>query len=311
VTDLRLVVVAVDDRIPGIRALTLARPDGGALPSFPPGSHLVLECGPVLNAYSLTGDGAAPATYSISVLLCPNGSGGSRWLHHQVRPGDVIATRGPRSAFAPALSATRHLLVAAGIGITPMVSHLRSARRWGREVELLYVHRRGRGAHLEEIEALTDQASIFTDRETFTAATEHALATQPLGTHLYVCGPAPFMADVTAMAADLGWPASRVHVEHFGTEAFDPGEPFEVRLGATGDTFTVDSGVSLLAALLARGVDVPNLCRQGVCGECRIGVVAGEILHRDLYLSERERAAGESMMCCVSRSAGTRLELAL
>jgi ferredoxin len=119
------------------------------------------------------------------------------------------------------------------------------------------------------------------------------------------------MAEVTARAADWGWPASRVHVEHFGIDAFDPGEPFEVHLRETGDTFTVASGVSLLAALLARGVDVPNMCRQGVCGECRIGVAAGGILHRDLYLSERERAAGESMMCCVSRSAGPRLELAL
>ena len=310
-SDLQLVVVAVDDRIPGIRSLTLARPDGGALPSFTPGSHLVLECGPVLNAYSLTGDGAAPTSYSLSMLLCLNGSGGSRWLHQKLCPGDVIATRGPRSAFAPVLSATRHLLVAAGIGITPMVSHLRSARRWGREVQLLYVHRRGRGAHLAEVDALADRASIFTDRESFTAATEAALADQPFGTHLYVCGPAPFMAQVTARASDWGWPASRVHVEHFGTDAFDPGDPFEVHLSATGDTFTVESGVSLLAALLARGVDVPNLCRQGVCGECRIGVAAGEILHRDLYLSERERVAGESMMCCVSRSAGPRLELTL
>ncbi|GAB7069279.1 PDR/VanB family oxidoreductase [Mycolicibacterium hodleri] len=310
-TDLHLVVVAVDERIPGIRSLTLARPDGGPLPSFTPGSHLVVRCGPVLNAYSLTGDGATPTSYSISVLLCPNGSGGSRWLHHEVRPGDVIAARGPRSAFAPVLSARRHLLVAAGIGITPMVSHLRSARRWGRDVQLLYVHRRDRGAHVEEVEALADDATIFTDRESFTTATEHALANQPLGTHLYVCGPASFMAEVTARATDWGWPASRVHVEHFGTDAFDPGEPFEVHLSATGATFTVESGVSLLAALLARGVDVPNLCRQGVCGECRIGVAAGGILHRDLYLSERERAAGESMMCCVSRAAGPRLELAL
>ncbi|KAA0094600.1 oxidoreductase [Mycolicibacterium sp. P1-18] len=310
-TDLELVVVAVDDRIPGIRNLTLARPDGRPLPSFTPGSHLVVECGPVLNAYSLTGDGTAPASYSISVLLCSNGSGGSRWLHDDVRTGDLIAARGPRSAFPPVLSATRHLLVAAGIGITPMVSHLRSARRWGREVQLLYVHRRGRGAHLEDVEALTDRASTFTDRESFTAATEHALASQPFGTHLYVCGPASFIADVTARATDWGWPASRVHVEHFGVDAFDPGEPFEVHLRTSGDTFTVASGVSLLAALLARGVDVPNLCRQGVCGECRIDVAAGEIRHRDLYLSEGERAAGDSMMCCVSRSAGPRLELAL
>ncbi|TPG37241.1 PDR/VanB family oxidoreductase [Mycolicibacterium hodleri] len=308
---LELVVIAIDDRVPGIRALTLARGDGAPLPSFTPGSHLVVECGPVVNAYSLTGDGIAPTTYAISVLRCAEGSGGSRWIHGELRVGDPIFAREPRSAFAPVLRASRHLLVAAGIGITPMVSHLRSARRWGRPVELLYVHREGRGAHVDDVDALADDATVVTDRAAFARALDRALARQPLGTHAYVCGPTSFMDEVTTRAAELGWPPSRVHVEHFGTEAFDPGEPFEVHLSTTGDSFTVESGVSLLEALQARGHDVPNLCRQGVCGECRITVTAGEIRHRDLYLSEQEQATGESLMCCVSRAAGDRLELAL
>jgi ferredoxin-NADP reductase len=311
VTALDLVVVAIDDRIPGIRGLTMARPDGSPLPSFTPGSHLVLECGSVLNAYSLTGDGVAPTTYSISVLECAGGAGGSQWLHRELRRGDPVVARAPRSAFAPVLRATKHVLVAAGIGITPMVSHLRSARRWGRQVELLYVHGEGRGAHADDVARLTDRATIVTDRGRFAAALTRTLARQPLGTHLYVCGPAAFMADVTTLAAELGWPPSRVHVEHFGITAFDPGEPFEVHLSTTGDSFTVAPGVSLLAALQARGHHVPNLCRQGVCGECRIAVTAGDVLHRDLYLSDAERAAGDSVMSCVSRAAGGRLELSL
>ncbi len=310
-TGFPIVVVAIDDHLPDIRTLTLARAEGGPLPPFTPGSHLVVECGPVINAYSLVGDGLAPATYAISVLRCPDGAGGSEWIHRDVRVGDTLHVRPPRSAFPPVLRATRHLLVAAGIGITPMLSHLRSARRWGREAELLYVHRAGRGAHVEEIRALTPNVATFADRTEFGAALQTVLARQPVGTHLYVCGPTPFMAGVTSSATELGWPASRMHVEHFGTAAFDPGEPFEVRLGNTGDTFTVASGVSLLAALQARGHDVPNLCRRGVCGECRITVTAGDILHRDLYLTEPERAAGTSLMCCVSRAAGHRLEVAL
>jgi ferredoxin-NADP reductase len=281
------------------------------LPSFTPGSHLVVECGPVANAYSLTGDGVGPTVYTISVLLCPNGSGGSQWIHREVRPGDTVTALAPRSAFAPVLQAARHLLIAAGIGITPMVSHLRGARRWGRRVELLYVHRPGRGAHLDDIGALTGDATIVTDRRAFAAALDVALASQPFGTHAYVCGPPSFIEAVTTAATELGWPASRVHVEHFGITAIEPGEPFEVHLGATGETFTVDAGVSLLAALQARGHDVPNLCRQGVCGECRITVTAGEVLHRDLFLGEHERETGGSMMSCVSRAAGNRLELAL
>ncbi len=309
-SDLELVVAAVDDRVPGIRALTLARPDGGPLPSFTPGSHLAVDCGASVNAYSLTGDGVAPTVYRISVLLCPDGAGGSRWIH-RLSVGDTLGARAPRSAFPPVLGAARHLLVAAGIGITPMVSHLRSARRWGRDAELLYVHREGRGAYVEEITELTDHARIFTDRIPFTVALADALARQPFGTHLYVCGPASFIDAVTTRATDLGWPPSRVHVEHFGSEAFDPGEPFDVHLSATGDRFTVESGVSLLAALQARGHDIPNLCRQGVCGQCRVTVTGGQVRHRDLYLTEDERAAGDAMMCCVSRAVGERLELAL
>lgn len=308
---LDLVVVGLDDAIPGIRGVTMARPDGGPLPSFPPGSHLAVECGPVVNAYSLTGDGVAPTSYAISVLECPKGSGGSRWIHRELRIGDRVVARTPRSGFAPVLSATKHLLVAAGIGITPMVSHLRGARRWARDVEVLYVHREGRGAHVDDLRRMTDRVATFTERGAFTAALALALGRQPLGTHLYVCGPAAFMADVTALATELGWPPSRMHLEHFGIAEFDPGRPFEVYLTVTGDSFRVAPGVSLLSALLERGHDVPNLCRQGVCGECRVTVTAGGVLHRDSFLTESERATGESVMCCVSRAAGDRLELAL
>ncbi|AQA04470.1 oxidoreductase [Mycobacterium sp. MS1601] len=310
-TTLELVVRAIDDGVPGVRTLTLARADGAALPSFTPGSHLVIECGDKANAYSLTSDSVAPREYTVSVLECPDGAGGSRWIHHELAVGDSVVTRPPRSAFAPVLRARRHLLVAAGIGITPMVSHLRSAHRWGREVQLLYLHREGKGAYLDEVKALTDEARIYTDRAAFLADLTPALATQPFGAHLYVCGPASFMDYVMATAAELGWPASRSHMERFGIDALDPGEPFEVTLRGSGEIFVVESGVSLLEALEARGHDIPNLCRQGVCGECRVAVTGGDILHRDLYLSDADKQACDSMMSCVSRAAGDRVELSL
>jgi ferredoxin-NADP reductase len=308
-----LVVRGVDDAVPGIRTVTLAHADGAVLPSFTPGSHIVVECGSApspANAYSLTGESVAPTEYVISVLECPAGSGGSRWVH-QLSVGDRVVVRPPRSAFAPVLVAKRHLLIAAGIGITPMISHLRSARRWGREVRLLYLHRDSRGAYVDEIKALTDDGQIFTDRAAFMAEVRPELGDQPLGTHLYLCGPAAFMSDVSAIAVELGWPTSRIHVERFGIDTFDPGKPFEVTLTDTGRSFVVDAGESLLEALQTHGYEIPNLCRQGVCGECRIPVSNGQILHRDLYLSDAEKAAGDSMMSCVSRADGDRLELSL
>lgn len=308
---MQLVITEIDDSVPGVRTLRLAHPEGRALPSYPPGSHVVLQCGDVANAYSLTGDGVSPMRYVVSVLLCPNGSGGSRWIHDEVRIGETIDVSAPRSAFAAVHKARRHLLIAAGIGITPMMSHLYSAKRWGADARLLYIHRAGRGAYLDEIEQLGMPARICTDRDRFHSELTAALISQPIGTHLYVCGPGPFMDDVIAQAGELGWPPSRIHSERFGVDALDAGEPFEVELAGTGQTLTVPSGVSLLEALEKNGQNVPNLCRQGVCGECRIPVARGDILHRDTYLSDDEKQAGDALMACVSRAAGERLELAL
>lgn len=310
-TETTLIVRRIDDTVPGIRTVALARSDGAPLPSYTPGSHLVIDCGGVANAYSLTGECISPEEYVVSVLECPEGSGGSRWVHHELAVGDSVVTRPPRSAFAPVLAARYHLLIAAGIGVTPMVSHLRSARRWGRDTTVLYLHREGRGAYVDEVKELAGSARIYTSRADFSAELSDVLSDQPFGTHLYICGPTGFMDVVTDRATELGWPASRVHLERFGIDALDPGEPFEVQLRESGDTFVVESGVSLLEALLARGRDVSNLCRQGVCGECKVPVGAGGILHRDLYLTDDEKTAGDAMMACVSRAAADRLELNL
>jgi dimethylamine monooxygenase subunit B len=311
---LKLVVTAVDDTIGSVRTLMLTDPDGGSLPSFTPGSHIVVECGGRANAYSLTGEGNAPTAYAISVLRCgeqDGGAGGSRWIHEELALGDTVATSLPRSAFAPVLRARRHLLVAAGIGITPMVSHLRSAQLWGRDARLLYIHREGRGAYVDTVAQLSEHASIHTVRAEFVGELSAALADQPFGTHLYVCGPASFIEYVTGAAVELGWPASRIHLEHFGSDAIDPGEPFTVRITSTDEEFSVGAGVSLLDALEQRGFEVPNLCRRGVCGECRLPVAGGDITHRDLYLSDAEKRAGDALMACVSRGGAETLELAL
>jgi len=305
-----LVVTAIDDSVPGVRSLTLAHPDGTTLPSFTPGSHIVVQCGDVANAYSLTSDSVQPTQYDISVLELPDGKGGSRWIHN-LTVGDPVSVLPPRSAFAPILRARKHLLVAAGIGVTPMISHLRAAKQWGRDTELLYVHRPGRGAHLDDIAALTDTARIFTNRADFLGVLPDTLAAQPFGAHLYICGPTTFIDDVVAAATAHGWPQSRIHFERFGVGALDPGEPFTVKLANSGTTIAVDSGVSLLEALEAAGHNIPNLCRQGVCGECRLTVSSGEIEHRDMYLTDADKAAGDAIMACVSRAASPELELKL
>ncbi|MFC5729733.1 MULTISPECIES: PDR/VanB family oxidoreductase [Nocardioides] len=309
---LELSVAEIVEAAPGVRSITLTAADGGELPGFVPGSHLVVDAGGRANAYSLTSDGVAPTTYSVSVLRVPDGAGGSRWLHDELRRGDTVTAHLPRSTFAPVSRARRHLLVAGGIGVTPIVSHLRAARTRRQEAQVLYVFREGYGAHVDDVVALTDgSAELLHDRQAFFARLRRVLTEQPLGTHLYVCGPAAMTDAVLETAAALGWPCSRMHHERFGVDALDPGDPFTVELTSTGATLEVPSGTSLLEALEGAGLDVPNLCRQGVCGECRLSVTAGKPLHRDLFLSEDEKAAAECVMACVSRADGPTLEIAL
>ncbi|UQX13606.1 PDR/VanB family oxidoreductase [Candidatus Mycobacterium methanotrophicum] len=311
-TCLALIVADIQQPVPGIRSLQLCAPDGRALPPFIPGSHLTLDCGGKRNAYSLTNDGLDPREYCVSVLRVRDGRGGSRWVHEQLAVGDMVNILAPRSAFAPHPRASKHLLIAGGIGITPIVSHLRSARRWNHRVQVLYGHREGFGAHVDDVLALAGfDAELYVDQDELCVRVAKVLADQPVGTHLYVCGPGAMIDYVLDTAAEAGWPPSRLHLERFGANALDPGERFEVALTKSACTLDVPSGISLLEALERAGLDVPNLCRQGVCGECRIPVSGGVPLHRDLFLDDETKQRGDTMMCCVSRAAGPSLEVPL
>ncbi len=298
---LALRVTEVVPAAPDVVALALRAADGTALPSFAPGSHLVLDCGGRHNAYSLTGPGLEPEEYRISVLRRAGGAG-SGWVH-ALAVGALVTASVPRSAFAPVASARRHLLVAGGIGVTAMLAHARAAVAWQRPFTLLYSHRPGRGAHLAELRRLCGEHLVeLHGRAATTAALRAALADQPLGTHLYACGPAGLLDAVTALARAAGWPDGRVHLERFVAEALPAARPFTAQLASSGARIPVPGGTSLLEALEGAGAAVPSRCRRGVCGACRIGVLAGRPEHRDLFLDAGERAAGDSVVPCVSRS---------
>ncbi|MFC0451734.1 PDR/VanB family oxidoreductase [Rhodococcus jostii] len=297
---------------PGIRHVVLADPGGRALPSFTPGSHIAVEWAEGRrNSYSLTGPSLEPDHYAISVRLDENGHGGSRWIH-DLQPGQTIRVSLPRSAFAPVLNARHHVLIAGGIGVTPILSHVRAAVEWGRSFEVVYSFRDRLGAHADELAALCGERLVTVSTpEELAGHLVPVLADQPLGTHVYTCGPAPMISAVADWARDCGWPPGRVHSEAFGAGPLPAGAPFAAKLGRSGMIVPVPSGTSLLEALLDKGINVPNLCRQGVCGECRLSVRGGEIEHRDMFLTDEEKASGDSIMPCVSRAAGDRLEIEL
>jgi ferredoxin-NADP reductase len=308
---LQLEVTNISPQTESIVSITLADPSGARLPSYVPGSHLVVQYGSGVNAYSLTGSGNGPTEYTISVLRVEDGAGGSVAMH-QLGVGDRVYVSRPRSAFAPASTATHHLLIAAGIGITPVLSHARAAADRGTTSSLIYVYRPGAGAHVEEARDLLGPAlTECSDRNSFQKVLAEQLMTQSLGTHLYVCGPVAFMDAVLDQARELGWPPARLHSEAFGAAELDDGEPFTVNLVRSGLKLDVPSGVSLLETLEKAGKTIPNMCRKGICGECVLPVLRGNPQHRDLYLTAQEKAENTTMMCCVSRSEDPELELDL
>lgn len=309
---LQLEVTKVVPQTESIVSITLADPSGRKLPSYVPGSHLVVQYGEEgVNAYSLTGSGNGPSEYTISVLRVEEGAGGSVAMH-QLAVGDRVYVSRPRSAFAPASTATHHLLIAAGIGITPVLSHARAAADRGTTSSLIYVYRPGAGAHVDEARELLGPAlTECGNRDSFQKVLTEQLTTQRLGTHLYVCGPTAFMDGVLDQARDLGWPGVLLHSEAFGAAELDEGEPFTVNLVRSGLKLDVPAGVSLLETLEKAGKTIPNMCRKGICGECVLPVLRGTPQHRDLYLTEQEKAENTTMMCCVSRSEDPELELDL
>ncbi|WP_028472447.1 PDR/VanB family oxidoreductase [Nocardioides alkalitolerans] len=325
VRSLRVVeVVRLTDTV---RHVVLEAPDGGVLASYEPGAHLVVTTFPEVlpteadqtekrNAYSLTGDGVNPRRYAVSVLRRGDG-GGSDWVHDALAVGDLVEVEGPRSSFAPRHDQRHALLVAGGIGVTPVLSHARAVVRWGGTCEIVYSYRPGHGAHLEDLRALAARPGVTLHEATTVEHTARVLAErfadQPLGTHAYACGPVPMLDAYVDAAAAAGWPEGRVHLERFTAPELDAGVPFTATVASTGQRLAVPPGTSLLTALLDAGHEVANLCRQGVCGECLVPVRSGALEHRDLVLSESEKSAGDRMLSCVSRGghAGAEIEVDL
>ena len=304
-SDLELTIDSIVEVTPTIRAFALRPAPGLSLPSYVAGSHIVVDCGEVRNAYSLTGSGSLPDAYTISVLLRPDGRGGSRRMH-RASPGDRLRCSFPRSAFAPVATARHHLLIGGGIGITPLLSHLRAARLWGRKATLIYgVGADGPVPYRHALVELTGgNLCIARDRVSLLRTMERALQTQPIGTHFYVCGPGGLIDASLEAAHRLGWPDERCHVERFAGLELDHGAPFTVRLKRSNRSLEVPSGTSLLDALATAGIAWPSMCRRGVCGECRMEHAEGRILHRDLVLTPAERAETTCLMPCVSRAEG-------
>jgi vanillate O-demethylase ferredoxin subunit len=294
----------------GICSFELAADDGRPLPAFSAGSHVDVQVADGLTRqYSLCNDSAETHRYLIGVLREPASRGGSTAMHDRVQVGDVIQISAPKNHFALAHEAQSHLLLAGGIGITPILCMAERLAQTGADFALHYCTRSAaRTAFAARI-----RASAFTDKVAFhhddgDAAQKidiAALLAQPqAGTHVYVCGPKGFMDAVLGTARANGWPESQLHFEFFSADVQprDADEAFDVKLASSGRVVHIPKGVTVLNALADAGIVVPSSCEQGVCGTCITRVIEGVPDHRDMYFTPEEQAANAEFTPCCSRS---------
>jgi dimethylamine monooxygenase subunit B len=310
-------VVAIEQVTPQIKHFKLAAVDGSRLPAFSGGSHIIVVMKDVdrvhRNPYSLLGVPAQLETYEIAVRRMEQSRGGSHFMHDSVGVGSTLEIAHPVNLFGLSKIGRKHILIAGGVGITPILGQMEDLHQDGVQYEIHYsVRSPEHAAFLSRLQQRAgDRLKVYYDSSGQAIDFDGLLSTQPLGTHFYVCGPAGMIDLVVAKARAWGWPESHIHWEQFS--APPAGEAFDVHLAKSRLDVHVVPDQSLLESIEAAGVEVPYLCRGGVCGFCRTDVLEldGELIHNDHYLSDEEKASGRVIMPCVSRARCKKLVLDL
>jgi dimethylamine monooxygenase subunit B len=308
VQTLAVEVAAIEQVTPLIKHFTLRAADGGALPAFSGGSHIIVVMRGALrthrNPYSLLGSPHHLDSYQIGVRRMEESRGGSHFMHEQVTVGTRLDIAHPVNLFGLDKIARKHLLIAGGIGITPFLAQLEDLHDGAVPYELHYsVRSPAHAAFVERLRARAgERLCLYYDSDNQVIEFDRLLSDQPLGTHVYVCGPAGMINRVLSAARGYGWSESHIHWEQFSAPPV--GDAFEVFLARAHRTVHVPPDQSLLESLEAAGIEVPYLCRGGVCGFCQTRVLEldGELLHNDHFLSEADKSRGNTIMPCVSRA---------
>jgi vanillate monooxygenase ferredoxin subunit len=303
------------DEAAGVISLELASDTSEALPAFEPGSHIDVHITDgLVRQYSLCGDPHDLDKYTVGVLLEPQSRGGSKAIHESFVVGKHLRISRPKNNFRLAEDATHSILVAGGIGITPILSMARYLLASGASFELHYCTRSIERTAFRSIVrsapfmgSVTLHLSDGDPQHRFVA--EQALASPSAGTHLYVCGPSGFMDHILRVAAGRGWPPNLMHREYFGVETDKTGGMFYVRAARTGITVEIPGDKSIAEVLIACGVAVPLSCEAGLCGTCLTSVLEGVPEHRDVFQTDDEKSNNRSMTICCSRAKSSMLVL--
>jgi ferredoxin-NADP reductase len=310
-------VAAIEQVTPLVKHFTLVKQDGTDFPAFSGGSHIVISLnigGRVhRNPYSLMGSPEDNGAYHISVRRQEKSRGGSVYLHEKVTVGMSFKITYPVNLFSLAKKARKHILIAGGIGITPFMSQIADLERLDADYELHYAFRAPEhGAFAEQLKKTCgDKLHCYIDSLAERIDFLALLGNQPLGTHLYVCGPNAMVVSALEVARNFGWPENHIHSEHFLAPPI--GEPFKMQLARSNIEIQVPAEMSMLEAIEAAGVETDFLCRGGACGRCELQVLEtdGVLVHHDHFLTDAEKASSKKIMPCVSRAKCERLLLDL
>lgn len=294
------------------------RPDGGAMPAFSAGAHIDVHLAHGLTRqYSLCNPPDETHRYIIAVLREPKSRGGSLTMYDKIWPGDLLRIGSPRNHFPLNEGAGRTVLFAGGIGITPILCMAERLKALSKDFEIHYCARtQSRLAFHDYMAAeFRDRLQFHVDdgEEGQRLRAGQVLSTPAADTHLYVCGPAPFIAHIFDAASAHGWTDACLHKEYFGAPpaAADESGSFEIQIASNGQVLRVGEGQRVLDVLIENGIDIPYSCEQGICGTCMVKVISGIPDHRDMFMTDAERACNDRFTPCCSRSLGDRLVLDL
>ena len=312
---LKLELETTEDISDRVRRFTFVSADGSALPAYSAGAHLDFDLGGLTRSYSLvdfTPPEVTPAAYRIAVQREDGGDGGSRAMH-ALTPGARLSASAPKNDFALHDGPAPALLIAGGIGVTPIISFATELTRRGTPFAFHYATRTEAlctfRAALQT--SFGDALSLWFD-DTNPIDLAALVNAAPTGAHVYCCGPKGMIEAVRERAEAAGIPKDHIHFELFTSPASHDGDqPFEVELASSGQVFTIPADKTIIEVLEAEGVDVMYDCQRGDCGICQTEVISGTPDHRDVVLSEAERSSGKVMQICVSRAKSDRLVLDL
>lgn len=309
------IVTEVEQLTPLVKRFTFKRIDGESYPEFTAGSHMFVRMNDKFtNAYSLVSNAKDLSNYQICVQKEVNGKGGSTFMHDYCVKGSQLEISSPNNLFELSPVGQKHLLIAGGIGVTPFMTQMEELARRNADYELNYAFRvpeytallndLNKDVHADHIQTYISSEGVFLDLD-------QLISKQPLGTHIYVCGPTS-MIDATVEACNKYRHRDEyVHWEQFSLNVSESGNAFTVILAKSNHRIEVKQDQTILQAIESLNIDVECLCREGVCGTCETVILEGEAEHLDEYLDDDEKAAQKTMMICVSRAKTEEITLEL